>query len=297
MFVALQKLEPIEEDDMRFMVFVKGNEKSEAGALPDEKILQEMGVYNQELIDAGMMLAGEGLKPSSTATRVRYSKGKTKVVDGPFSEAKEVVAGYWILKAKSKADVIDWIKRAPCQDGSELEVRQIYESEDFGGDPATSPPPPPPAKPGTKRYVSMLFGDSKTEVGTIPSQELIEKMGGLMTEIAAQGALVAGDGLQPSSKGAKVRFSGKSRTVIDGPFTEAKEIIAGISVFRAATKEEAIEWSRRCLAIHCEGVGVSEGQIEVRPIYELEDFPVNENEKAGEWRDQERAFRESNGQA
>jgi len=116
-----------------------------------------------------------------------------------------------------------------------------------------------------------------------------------MAEIAAAGGLISGDGLRPSAKGAKVRGAVKSRTVIDGPFTEAKEIVAGISVFSAASKQQAIEWSRCCLVIHCEGVGVSEGQIEVRPIYELSDFPASPNERQGGWHEQEQAFRDGSG--
>jgi hypothetical protein len=284
---------------MRFMVFVKGNADSEAGTMPDPKELAEMGVFNQELIDAGMMLGGEGLKPSSTATRVRYANGKTDVVDGPFAEAKEVVAGYWLLKAKSKDDVLDWLKRAPCFDrGGELEVREVYEAEDFGGDSNAPPPPQSPAKPNTRRYLMMLFADAKTEAELTPTegnQELLEKMGALMGEIASQGSLVSGDGLKPSSKGAKLQFSGTSRRVVDGPFTETKEIVAGISVVRATSKEEALDWARRMLVIHCEGVGVAEGQVEVRPIFETEDFPVDASEQPGGWRDQEIAFRERSG--
>jgi hypothetical protein len=286
---------------MRFMVLVKGNADSENGKLPSEAELSAMGVFNQELIDAGMMLAGEGLKPSKDATRVLYKNGKTSFVDGPFSEAKEVIAGYWMLKAKSKADVIDWLQRAPCFDGGgELEVREVYEEEDFGGDPNASPPPPAPAKPNSKRYLTMLFADAKTETELTPTagnQELLEKMGGLMGEIAAQGALIGGDGLKPSSKGAKILFNGKNRRVVDGPFAEAKELIAGVSTVRATSKEEALEWARRMLVIHCEGVGVSEGQVEVRPIMESSDFPVDPNEKPGGWRDQEDAFRARTGQS
>ncbi len=284
---------------MRFMVLVKGNADSEAGKLPSERELSKMGVYNQELIDAGMMVGGEGLRPSSSATRVRYERGTTTVVDGPFTEAKEVVAGYWLLKAKSKEDVIDWLKRAPGfeRDG-ELEVRELYEAEDFGGESNAPAPPEAPAKPNTKRYLTMLFADAKTEAELTPTegnQELLEKMGALMGEIAAQGALVSGDGLKPSSNGAKIHFSGATRRVVDGPFSEAKELIAGVSLVRASSKQEAVEWARRMLVIHCEGVGVAKGQVEVRPVFETEDFPVDPSEKPGGWREQEIAFREGSG--
>ncbi|MBL8742400.1 MAG: hypothetical protein JNK04_14930 [Myxococcales bacterium] len=282
---------------MRFMVLVKGNADSEAGKLPSEAELSAMGDFNQGLIDAGMMLGGEGLKQSSSGVRVRYRDGKTTVVDGPFAEAKELVAGYWLLRAGSKDELVERLKGAPCFDqGGELEVRELYEAEDFGGDSNAPAPPQPPAKPNTRRYLTMLFADRFTEAGGAPSPELVEKMGGLMGEIASQGALLSGDGLKPSSKGAKIVFNGKDRRVVDGPFTETKEIIAGISVVRATSKEEAVEWARRMLVIHCEGVGVKEGQVEVRQIMETSDFPVDPNEKAGGWRDQENAFRERTGQ-
>ena len=115
---------------MRFMMMVKANADSEAGVLPSEKMLSEMGKYNEELIKAGMMLAGEGLHPSSRGTRVRYVNGKVSMTDGPFAETKELVAGFWVVQAKSRAEVIEWAKRVPFDDG-EVEIRQVYEMEEL----------------------------------------------------------------------------------------------------------------------------------------------------------------------
>src|SRR6188474_3474616 len=115
---------------MRFMMLVKADKNSEAGMMPDEKILAEMGKFNEEMIKAGMMLAGEGLQPSSKGARVTFSKGKPTVTDGPFAETKELVAGYWLIQAKSKQEAIDWARRAPFQDG-QIEIRQVFELEDF----------------------------------------------------------------------------------------------------------------------------------------------------------------------
>src|SRR5262245_17686277 len=117
---------------MRFMVIVKANKDSEAGVMADGKILEAMGRYNEQLVNAGMMLAGEGLHPSSKGKRVRFSGGQPTVVDGPFAETKELVAGFWLLQAKSVDEVVDWIKRAPFDAGNEVEIRQIFEAEDFG---------------------------------------------------------------------------------------------------------------------------------------------------------------------
>jgi hypothetical protein len=120
---------------MRFMVIVKATEMSEAGVLPDEKLLTEMGKFNEELSRAGVLLAGEGLHPSSKGARVRFAGTKRTVIDGPFSETKELVAGYWLLQVKSKEEAIEWVKRAPNPFPgieSEIEIRQVYEAADFG---------------------------------------------------------------------------------------------------------------------------------------------------------------------
>lgn len=115
---------------MRFMVIVKANKNSEAGVLPDEKMLNEMGKFNEELVKAGVMLAGEGLHPSSKGSRVKFSQGKKTVIDGPFAETQELAAGFWLWKVRSKEEAIEWLKRAPFAD-TEVEIRQVYETEDF----------------------------------------------------------------------------------------------------------------------------------------------------------------------
>ena len=122
---------------MRFMVLVKASKESEAGTLPDRKILTEMGKYNEELVKAGVMLAGEGLHPTSKGVRVKFSGSKRTVTDGPFLETKELLAGFWIFKVTSKEDAIEWVKKAPFDGGTEIEIRQVFEAEDFG--PALTP--------------------------------------------------------------------------------------------------------------------------------------------------------------
>jgi hypothetical protein len=119
---------------MRFMAIIKADKDSEAGQVPDEKLLLEMGKYNEELIKAGIMQSGEGLHPSSKGVRIKFSGKRTTVVDGPFSEAKELVAGFWIWKVKSKEEAIEWARRCPSAEGveSEIELRQVFEMEDFG---------------------------------------------------------------------------------------------------------------------------------------------------------------------
>lgn len=119
---------------MRFMVMIKANADSEAGVLPSEELIAAMQRYNEELVKAGVLLAGDGLHPSSKGARVRFSGGRTSVVDGPFTEAKELVAGYWMIQVKSLAEAIEWVKRVPHSDDedSEIEIRQVFEADDFG---------------------------------------------------------------------------------------------------------------------------------------------------------------------
>ena len=121
---------------MRFMVMIKADKDTEAGVLPSEKLLAEMGKYNEELVKAGVMLAGEGLQPSSKGARVRFSGNQRTVIDGPFTETKELIAGFWMFQVKSKEEAIEWVKRCPnpLQGDSEIEIRQVYEAEDFGAE-------------------------------------------------------------------------------------------------------------------------------------------------------------------
>jgi hypothetical protein len=125
------------ERAMRFMVIVKASKESEAGILPDEKILTAMGKYNEELMKAGVLLAGEGLHASSRGARVKFSGKDRMVTDGPFPETKELIAGFWLWKVNSKEEAIEWLKRAPFDGGTEVEIRQVFEPEDFG--PALTP--------------------------------------------------------------------------------------------------------------------------------------------------------------
>ena len=121
---------------MRFMIMVKADTNTEAGVMPDEKLLTEMGKFNEALVKAGVMLAGEGLQPSSKGARVKFSGDKRTVIDGPFSETKELVAGYWLWEVKSKQEAIEWVKRCPNPTGaeSEIEIRQVFEAADFGAE-------------------------------------------------------------------------------------------------------------------------------------------------------------------
>jgi hypothetical protein len=121
---------------MRFMILIKADKNTEAGVMPDEKLLTAMGKFNEELVKAGVLLAGEGLHPSSRGARVRFSGDKRTVIDGPFAETKELIAGFWLWQVKSKEEAIEWVKRCPNPTGSEaeIEIRQVFEAEDFGAE-------------------------------------------------------------------------------------------------------------------------------------------------------------------
>src|SRR5687767_2188734 len=119
---------------MRVMVIVKANKESEAGQMPSEQLLREMGNYNEQLVNAGIMLAGEGLHPTSKGKRVRFSGTDRTVIDGPFAETKELIAGFWIWETKSMDEAVEWLKKAPFDGGTEIEIRQIFEAEDFGAE-------------------------------------------------------------------------------------------------------------------------------------------------------------------
>jgi hypothetical protein len=297
---------------MRFMMMIKSNAQAEAGALPDEKLLSEMGKYNDELVAAGALLAGEGIHPTSRGARVRLAGKEFSVTDGPFTEAKELIGGFWIIQVKSKAEAIEWARRVPGDEG-EIELRPLFELSDFPADPteqpdgwrsqeqifrdaAASPATPPARKPGTTRFMITLKRDAKTETDELPSPKVLAEMGALMGGLAHSGALLAGEGLKPSSAGARVKLSGAARAVVDGPFTEAKELVAGYLIVQVKSKADAIELAKRWLWIHVEGLALEAGQMDVRPLFELSDFPVDPAEKADGWRAQEQLFRERTGQ-
>lgn len=119
---------------MRVMVIVKADRDSEAGVMPNERILREMGNFNEQLVKAGVMLAGEGLHPTSKGKRVRFSGSTRAVIDGPFAETKELIAGFWLWKVKSMDEAVEWLKRAPFDGGAEVEIRPVFEAEDFGAE-------------------------------------------------------------------------------------------------------------------------------------------------------------------
>jgi hypothetical protein len=279
---------------MRFMILRKADKNTEAGTPPSAALMAAMGKYNEQLVKAGVLLAGEGLRPSAQGTRVRLAGKKLTVTDGPFAEAKELIGGYSIIEVKSKEEALAWIARWPAEDGDgqvELELRRLYELSDFPVDPAEkaegwradeqrfreaterpgAPTAAPARQPGTTRFIVMLRSDQTSESGKMPGDKTLAEMGALMSELAQSGALLGGEGLKPSAQGARIKFARGKHTVTDGPFAETKEMIAGFSLIQVRSKEQAIDFARRWLQVHA-GVGVDECEIEIRPLYEPSDF-------------------------
>jgi hypothetical protein len=293
---------------MRFMMMIKSDAQTEAGVLPDEKVLTEMGRFNQALVDAGVLLGAEGLQASAKGARVRWTGGKVTVLDGPYTEAKELIAGYWLIQTKTREEAVAWAARCP---GAALELRQLYELEDFPADPSEkqggwrdqeerfreeAAAKAPARLPGTKRYMVMIKSDAYTEAAPPSDPKVFAAMGELMAGLAASGALLAGEGLKPTAQGVRVSGLGAARTVVDGPFAETKECIAGYSMIQVKTKAEAIDLAKGWLKIHAEGGGLHEAEIEIREVFEMDDIPVRPEEKADGWRQQEKRMREQMGQ-
>lgn len=298
---------------MRFMLLLKSNDEAESGALPDAEIVAAMGKYNEELVKAGVLLDANGLHASSEGFRIQNSGGDLTVTDGPFAETKELIAGYWIIQAKSLEEATEWAKRAPVAEkegeSGQIEVRQVFELEDFPvsenesgwreqeaelraewdtNKPAGAGDAPATDAPRKELlYMGMFKSDERTEAGVLPTEEELATMGELMADAAKAGILVSGEGLQPSSKGVRVEFSGGKRTVIDGPFAETKELVAGFALLAHESKEEALEWAKRA------AIAGGDGVSELRRVFTASEFPEELVIQLPE--DQQRAFKERTG--
>jgi hypothetical protein len=263
-------------------MLVKASQDFEAGVLPDDNLMSGMAKYTEELVKAGALLACERLQPSSKGLRVRYSNGKFTVTDGPFAETKELVAGICMIQAKSREDAIEWAKRVPFQDG-EIELRPLFELTDFPVDAAEKPDrwrekeeqiraALPARKPGAIRYMALVKGDKATEAGAFPDEKFLSAMRAFMEEGVKAGVYLSGEGLQPSSQGARIRYSGNQRLVTDGPFAETKELVGGYAILQFMSKAEAIEWTRRFVQVDAPGRHNGESECEIREIFEYENF-------------------------
>jgi hypothetical protein len=242
---------------MRFMVMHKMTEEMERGAPPAPEIIQGVGKLIGEGAARKIFQGGEGLKPSSQRTHVVYKNGKrAKVTDGPFTEAKELVAGFALLKVKSKEEALAWADTFVGVLGGdqELFLGPVVEPWDLGMMPKPADPP--------LRFLSMHKMDAAAEADTPPDPKRMAKMGALIEEMTRAGVLESTGGLRSTSKGARIRFDGGKPKVTDGPFAESKELIAGYAILELPSKQEAIEWALRF------GEVVKVNEVDVRQLLE-----------------------------
>ena len=259
---------------MRFMLLLKSDAHTEAGHMPSPELLAAMGKYNDELTRAGVLLTGDGLQASAKGFRLRADG--TSVVDGPFADPRELIAGFWIIQVKSKAEAVEWAKRCPLEVSAEgagqIEVRQVM---DHAPDRDDAPAPPAPARPHAaadggrrkQRYLMMVKTDGQREDGTPPDPATLQRMGSAMAELMRSGVMDSAEGLHPTRMGARVYIGKGKRTVVDGPFAEAKELVCGFAIMRAADKQEAIELAKAGNALRN-----GYGETEARLLFEADDF-------------------------
>lgn len=297
-------------DAMRFFVGVKATEATEAGEMPSAEAMRKMNEFNEEVVAAGVMIDGNGLHASSEGYKIITENGTTTIIDGPFTETKELIAGYWVVQAKSMEEAIAWIKRAPMDVGGNdvsVEIRQIFELDDFpetddqsgwreneeklrqewnAGSPTDAQGSLQPT-PGKLVYMGMVHATADSEAGAMPNEEELATMGALMEESAAAGILLGGEGLRPSSEGAQIRFHDGERTVTDGPFAETKELIGGYALMQFDDEEQAREWTLR--------FAKTSGQecVQVRKVMRPEDFSEEVRAEAADVFEAEERMREA----
>lgn len=237
---------------MRVMVLGSGNQDTEAGVRPSDAAIRAMVEFNGELTAQGVLLDAQGLMPTAAAKRVRFELDQRRVIDGPFAESKELIAGYWIWQVRSIDEAVEWLLRAPFEAGTEVTIRPI-----FNWKPVTDPPAP-------LRVMVLVPGSAASEAGEMPSTALIEQMTAYNEALVGAGVMVDGQGLHPTAAAKRVCFEGSRRSVIDGPFAESKELVAGYSIWQVRSIDEALEWAKRAPML--------EGSMTLRPIFEMDDF-------------------------
>jgi hypothetical protein len=232
---------------MQFMVMRRADEATEAGRMPAPAVFEDMGQYHEKLDEAGGVGLALGLRPSSRAVRLKLWPGGESITDGPFTEAKELIAGFTVFEAESKEHAIALLKQWPASDadapGRRTAGEVVLELRETGC-PGGCAQVPPAAAGEDARYLILLRSDEGTEADRIPPQHMLDALNAFNAEQAAKGRLLAGDGLKASRSGARVRLSGGQASVIDGPFAEAKELIAGFWMIRAGSMADAVAWAR-----------------------------------------------------
>jgi hypothetical protein len=238
---------------MRFMVMHKMTDDMEKGLAPEPAIIEGVGKLVAEGLKDDIFVSGEGLKPSSERMHISYKSGTRTITDGPFMEAKELIAGFALLRVHSKEEAISWCDKLAAVIGdAELFVGPVVEPWELGMMPRPKNPP--------LRMLSMHQMGERAENDAPPDPELMRRMGALIEDMTAAGVLQATGGLASTQHGARIRFDGGKRTVIDGPFAESKEVIAGYAILDLPSKAAAVEWALRF------GEIVKTNEIEVRQM-------------------------------
>lgn len=223
---------------MQFMMMHKVTDAMEAGGPPDPEVMEGMGAMIGEAAAKGIFLAGEGLEPTAERMHLRYEGGKRTLTDGPFTEAKELVAGFALLRVKSKAEALEWCDRFAEARGvpTEMFLGPVVETWDMGmgSKPADAP----------ERYLGLLMLDPADD-GQPPAPEQMERVGALIAEGTEAGVYELVGGLEGTAHGARLHYDGGPPKVIDGPFAESKELVAGFALFELPSLKEAIEWAKR----------------------------------------------------
>jgi hypothetical protein len=220
------------------MVMHKMTEEMEKGFPPDPALVAAVGKLIGESVKEKVFVSGEGLKPSSERVHITYKNGKRTITDGPFTEAKELVAGFALLRVRSKEEAISWVDRFAAVSGNvELFMGPLVEPWDIGMAPKPANPP--------LRFLSMVQMDERAENDMPPDRKCITDMDSLIQEMTKAGVLQATGGLTSTKNGARIRFEGGKSRVIDGPFAESKELIAGYAILDVPSKAAAIEWGKR----------------------------------------------------
>lgn len=259
---------------MRFMLLIKSDAKTETGAFPDDKVGDAMEKYNDDLRAAGAWVTAEGYQASSQGARLTLENGEFTVKHGPFDNPEELIAGYWVIDVDSKEEALEWAKRVPFEvDGSrlvegtgEIEVRPFIEMPGDEEQLAFDASSAPANGADTKRFISMVKSDAKIGSGAMPPPEVIEAMGAAMEPLIRDGVLIAADGLQPSSQGARVNFAAGPPVVTDGPFAETKELIGGFAMLRVGSLDEAIDLTKQAMQVEAKW-RQEPIEFEVRELY------------------------------
>ena len=243
---------------MRYMIMHKASPQDEAGVPPTPEIIEGVGSLIGEIAQTGIFLAGEGLRPSSLGVAVKFTNGTRTITPGPFAGSNELIDRYLIVRVKSIDEAIEWASRFAGSDDAEIGIRPLTEPWDLGmiskpaGDPAT-------------RFMIMHKADSISESSSSPDA-------GARTALAnatGPGTLLSAEALHPSANATRIRYSGGKRTVIDGPFSESKELVGGFSILQLKSRDDAFHWADRFAGVIAPGGDL---EIDIRPLYEPADF-------------------------